>query len=316
MGRISKAQLVVEVSVRLSTAFAGILVGLVMAQSAQAHTPYLKPTTFAPDRAFVTVEAALSETFFVPDFPIRSAGDYWVTGPTGVPAKAEGVTNLKEFTAIEVSLPTEGTYRISTGDRPGRTTKWAKVDGAWKMVRSPIAGAGAGPGQGRPAEPPRMGEANRPAEAGRPAGPSRFIEEAAVPPGAETRTSQAFSRVETYVSRGAPSREALKPTGQGLELEPVSHPNEIFAGEAFKFRLLMDGKPLPGLAFTVARGGDAYAESRYGFTGRTDAAGGGAVTFAQPGVYLLETSYPARSENPAEPKARSAQFTLTFEVTR
>ncbi|CAN7610643.1 DUF4198 domain-containing protein [Phenylobacterium sp. LjRoot225] len=289
---------------RLAGVFAGILGGLVLAQAAAAHTPYLKPTNFAPDRAFVTVEAAVGETFFVPDFPIRGAVDYWVTGPTGVPAKAEAVTSLKEFAAIEVSLPTEGTYRISTGDRLSRTTKWVKVDGAWKMVRA------AGAGQARPAEPPRMGEAARPA------GPSRFIEEAAVPPGAETVTSQSYSRVETYVSRGAPSREALKPTGQGLELEPVTHPNEIYAGEAFKFRLLLDGKPLPGAGFTVVRGGDAYAESRYAFAGKSDAAGAAAVTIAQPGMYLLEASYPARVEGPAEPVTRSSQFTLTFEVTR
>lgn len=302
---------------RLARVFAGVLGGLVMAQAATAHTPYLKPTNFGPDRAFVTVEAALTENFFAPDFPIRSAGDYWVTGPTGGPVKADAVTTLKEFTAIEVSLPTVGTYRISTGDRAGRTTRWVKVDGAWKMVRA------AGGGQGRPPEMARPPEGGRPSggggggEAGRPAGPNRFIEEAAVPPGAETVTSQSFSRVETYVSRGAPSREALKPVGQGLELEPVSHPNEIFVGDAFKFRLLMDGKPLPGVAFTVARGGDVYAESRYAFAGKTDAAGAGAATFAQPGVYLLEADYPPRVEGVvSEPVTRSAQYTLTFEVTR
>lgn len=286
--------------------FAGVLGGLVMVQTAAAaHTPYLKPTTFGPDRAFVTVEAAMSENAFVPDFPIRTVGDYWVTGPTGIASKADAVTSLKEFAAIEVSLPTEGTYRISTGERPARTTKWVKVDGAWKMVRS------AGPGPARPPE-----AAPRPAQAGRPAEPSRFIEEAGIPPGAEIVTSQGFSRVETYVSRGAPTREALKPTGQGLELEPITHPNEIFTGEAFKFRLLMDGMPLPGAAFNIVRGGDAYVESRYAFAGKTDTAGGGVVTFAQPGVYLLEASYPARSDAPSEPAKRSSQFTLTFEVTR
>lgn len=276
---------------RLTKVVAGVLGAFVMAQAAAAaHTPYLKPTNFGPDRAFVTVEAALGESFFAPDFPIRSAGDYWVTGPSGVPAKADAVTALKEFTAIEVSLPAEGTYRISTGERAGRTTTWARIDGAWRIVRA--AGG----------------------EPGRPADPSRFVEAAAVPPDAKTVTSQSVSRAETYVSRGAPTREALKPAGQGLELDPVTHPNEIFAGEAFKFRMLMDGKPLPGVAFTVARGGDAYADSRYAFAGHTDATGAGAVTFAQPGVYLLEADYPAPGAS--DPGPRAAQYTLTFEVTR
>jgi len=289
--RISKAEVEAEATdMRSAKVLAGSLCGLLVAQAAAAHTPYLRPTNFAPERPLVTVEAALAETFFVPDFPIRAAGDYWVTGPAGVAAKAEAVTALKELSVIEVPLPSEGTYRISTGDRLARQTKWAKVDGAWKMVR--------------------------PAGPARPAGPSRFIEETAVPPGAETAISQSFSRVETYVSRGAPSREALKPTGQGLELEPATHPNEAFVGETFKFRLLFDGKPLPDLAFNVVRGGDAYVESRYAFAGQTDAAGAGAVSFAQPGVYVLEADLPPRAEGASQPPARSAQYVLTFEVTR
>jgi hypothetical protein len=287
------------VEMRVAKVFvAGALGGLFMAQAAWAHTPYLRPTTFAPDRPFVTVEAALAEIFFVPDFPIRSAGDYWVIGPDGARTRVDSVSTLKAFAAFDAALPADGTYRITTGERPGRTSKWARIDGAWKMVRP--AGAGR-PGAPRPGE----GE-----------GGSRFVEEAAIPAGAETMTSQSTSRVETYVTRGAPTRAALKPTGQGLELEPLTHPNEAFAGEAFKFRLLMDGKPLPGAGFTVARGGDIYAESRFSADGATDASGAGAVTLAEPGVYVLEADYPARKPGAPEPVAKSAQYVLTFEVTR
>jgi hypothetical protein len=266
---------------------------LLMAQAAAAHTPYLRPLNFAPDRPLVTIEAGVAETFFVPDFPIRGAGDYWVTGPDGATDKAQAVTPLKQITAVEVALPGEGTYRISTGERLARTTRWARIDGAWKMVR--------------PAGAARGGEGGR---------ASRFVEESAVPAGAETMTSQSFSRVETYVTRGAPTREALKPTGKGLELEPVTHPNEAFAGEPFRFRLLLDGAPLPKAGFRVVRGGDAYADSRFSADGETDAAGAGAVTLAQPGVYVLEADYPPRPEGAATPLARSEQYVLTFEVTR
>ncbi len=297
---------------RSAATIAGMISSLALAQAATAHTPYLKPTTFAPDRAFVTVEAALSEgNFFIPDFPLRGAGDYWATGNTGAPVKAETVTPLKEFVAVEVALPADGTYRISTGERPGRSAKWAKVDGTWRMVRPAGAPAGAPPrpdGAARPAGAP-------PAEASRAAGP-RLIDEAAVPAGAETMTAQSYLRAETYVTRGAPNRGALKPTGQGVEIEPVTHPNEVFAGDAFKFRLLNDGKPLPGVDFSIARAGDAYSEKRYAYAGKTDAAGAAAVTFAQPGAYVLETHYPGRAEGASEPIARSTVYSLTFEVTR
>jgi hypothetical protein len=42
----------------------GLIGSFALVQAAAAHTPYLKPTTFATDRAFVTLEAALSEGNF------------------------------------------------------------------------------------------------------------------------------------------------------------------------------------------------------------------------------------------------------------
>lgn len=265
---------------------------LLLPATALAHTPYLKPTTFAAERPYVSAEAALTEaTFFVPDFPIRGPDPFLITGPSGETGKATNAVQLKEFTAVEFALPDNGTYRLSTGERAGRAGKWAKVDGTWRMVRPGGAPAG--------------GE-----------GGGRSIDEAAIPAGAETMTSTIYIRADTYVSRGPPSRGALKPTGQGFEVEPVSHPNETFAGDAFKFRMLNDGKPLPGVEFNVARAGDAYAEKRFSHAGKTDAAGAAAVTLAEPGVYILEAHYPARAEGAAVPIPRSTAYTLTFEVTR
>jgi hypothetical protein len=144
----------------------------------------------------------------------------------------------------------------------------------------------------------------------------RSVEESAVPAGAETMTSVSFTRTETFVTRGAPDRGALKPSGKGFELEAVTHPNELFAGEAFKFRLLNDGQPTPGVAFSIARAGEAYAEKRFAFNGKTDAAGAAAVTLAEPGVYVLQASYPVRPEGSTDPVPKSGAYNLVFEVTR
>lgn len=257
--------------------WAALMAGMAAAQGAAAHTPYLEPTSFAPDRDFVTVEAGMSETHaFVPDMPIRSQGDYLAVGPDGQAAKAGAPAMLKGLAAFDAPLPAEGTYRITTGDRPGRKTTWAKVDGQWKPVR--------------PNE--------------------------TVPAGAETQETQSVMKAETYVTRGKPNAGALKASGQGFELQPETHPNEIFAGEAFKFTVLQDGKPLSGVAFSISRGGEVYAEKRYAYAGKTDAAGKAAVTFDQPGAYLLEAHYPARGEGPMQPVPRSVTYSLSFEVTR
>ncbi|MBU1377584.1 MAG: DUF4198 domain-containing protein [Alphaproteobacteria bacterium] len=287
---------------RRTATFAALIGGLAFVGAAAAHTPYLAPNTFAPSRAFVTVQAGVADSYyFISDFPIRGEGDFLVTGPSGATVKAENVAVLKEYAAFDVAVPDAGTYRISTGERAGRQSKWVKIDGAWKMVRPAGGPGGGGRGPGGPA----------------PGGASRFVEESAIPAGAETMTSVGYTRTETYVTKGAPNREALKPTGKGFELEAITHPNEIYAGEAFKFRLLNDGKPVAGVAFEIQHAGDAYADKKFSHDGKTGADGAAAVTLAQPGVYVLETSYPVRTEGaPIQPVARSGAYTLTFEVTR
>jgi len=315
---------------RRTALFAGLIGSFALAGVAQAHTPYLAPNTFAPSRAFVTVQAGVADSYyFISDFPIRGEGDFLVTGPSGATVKIETVATLKEYAAFDVAVPDAGTYRISTGERAGRQAKWVKIDGAWKMVRAaggpggrgpgggpPGGGAGGQPGGAPPAPPAGGGQAAGP-PGGPPGGASRFVEEAAIPAGAETMTSVSYTRSETYVTKGAPSREALKPSGKGFELEAITHPNEVYAGEAFKFRLLNDGKPVAGVTFEIQRSGDAYADKKFSQEGKTGADGGASVTLAQPGVYVLETSYPVRAEGaPADPTPRSGAYNLTFEVTR
>ena len=308
---------------------AGLFGSLALAGMAQAHTPYLSPNTFAPSRAYVTVQAGVADSYyFISDFPIRGEGDFWATGPSGTPVKAENLAVLKEYAAFDVATPTAGTYRISTGERAGRQAKWVKIDGAWKMVRPAGGPGGRGPGGGGASAaggataggPPggAAPAAPRPGgQGGPPGGASRFVEESAIPAGAETMTAVSYTRSETYVTKGAPSREALKPAGKGFELEAVTHPNEIYAGEAFKFRLLNDGKPVAGVAFEIQHAGDAYAEKKFANEGKTGADGTVSVTIAEPGVYVLETSYPVRTEGaPPEPVARSGAYILTFEVTK
>ena len=299
----------------------GVIGALLVAQAAQAaHMPYIKPTTFGPKRDFVTLESGMAaDHFFAMDFPIRGEGDYWVTGPTGAPVKATSATNHKEFSVVEAALPGPGTYRITTGERAGRTAKWAKVDGEWKMVR-PAGGPGGPPR----AEAPRP-DAPRPAAPGGAAPPAggggggggRGIEESAVPPGAETMNAVSYLRAETYVTRGAPDRAALKPTGQGFEAELVTHPNEIFAGEAFKLRFLNDGKPVGDVTYAVYRGGDFYEEKRYTNSSRTGADGAAAVTIEEAGVYVLVATWPGRVEGqPMVPAPQTTTYSLTFEVSR
>jgi len=281
---------------RRSASVASLIGALLVAQTAAAaHMPYIKPTTFGPKRDFVTLESGMAaDHFFAMDFPIRGEGDYWVVGPNGAPVKATSATNHKEFAVVEAALPGPGTYRITTGERPGRSAKWAKIEGEWKTIR--------------PTPPPGAPAAG---------GGNRGVDEASVPAGAETMTAVSYLRAETYVTRGAPDRAALKPSGQGFEAELLTHPNEIFAGEALKLRFLNDGKPVGDVTYAVYRSGDFYEEKRYTNASRTGADGAAAITIQEAGVYVLVATWPGRVEGqPMVPVAKTTTYSLTFEVSR
>jgi len=268
--------------------------------AAEAHTPYVVPFTFSPERDYVGVQGGMAEeAFFIPDFAIRGSGDWQVVGPDGV-AKAVAPTTLKSVTVLDAPLPAEGTYRIGTGERPGRAGKSAKVDGVWRNVR-------AAPPAGAPAAPARRMDEDAPAGN---AGP---IDADKVPAGAEVIETQGYLVAETYVTRGAPT--PVKPTGKGFEIEPITHPNEIFLSDGFAFRAALDGKPVAGQAVSVYRGGEAYGDKRTVIEARTGADGKATIKFDKAGVYLLETRYPGRGAEGSVPAARSWTYTLTFEVT-
>src|SRR5690606_34547461 len=60
-----------------------------------------------------------------------------------------------------------------------------------------------------------------------------------IPAGAtNVQINESISRTETFVSLGTPNDTALKPTGRGVEMIPVTHPTDLVAGEQAVMRFL------------------------------------------------------------------------------
>lgn len=123
---------------------AGLLGGALLlslaAPAVQAHSPYLLPTVFdASDRTIVTVEGAFTESFFTPEVVMKSDA-YAVIGPDGV-RTAITPTYLRQLAVFEVATEAPGTYRITTGQRGGRTAKAALVNGQWQFFEGEKAPA-------------------------------------------------------------------------------------------------------------------------------------------------------------------------------
>ena len=145
-----------------------------------------------------------------------------------------------------------------------------------------------------------------------------------IPAGAtNVKTAELNNRNEIFVTVGEPTTTLFKPTGKGIELVPVTHPNDLFAGEAATFHFLLDGKAAAGLPVTIIPGGIRYRDQLGQIDLKTDAEGKVEVTWPEPGMYWVNVTTPrtereegegaAAAAAPSAPQRR-ASYVTTLEV--
>ncbi len=225
-----------------------------LATSADAHRRWLLPsaTVLSGDTELVTVDAASSNQLFVFEHRPLPADNVTVTGPDGQPVATKIIGSGDYRSAFDVPLTQQGTYRIALVNDGLMGTYM--LDGErkrWRGTRAEMANAV-------------------------PAG------------GTEARFIQTNGRIETFVTLGAPNETALQPTGQGLELVPVTHPNDIVVGEPARFQFLSDGQPAANLKVEFVEGGTRYRDAAGSQELTTDAEGMVELTAERPGYYYIE----------------------------
>jgi hypothetical protein len=102
--------------------------------------------------------------------------------------------------------------------------------------------------------------------------------------GAARRWREAFTKLaKTVVVIGRSADESWrKPIGQRLEIVPESDPRTLRVGRRLRVRVLLDGKPLPGLIVSCLN-----PDGRVGYRRPTDAAGRIACPLTAPGLWLV-----------------------------
>ena len=275
---------------------AGTFAVLMAAGSAQAHRQWMLPssTTLSGAEGWVTVDAAVSnDLFYFEHMPMRT-DTIAVTQPDGSEGKIENAATGKYRSTFDVHLTQPGTYRVasvSTG-----------IMGTYTL----------------------NGEVKRLTR-----GTTKASLAAAIPAGAvNVQTVEATNRNEIFLTLGAPTTTIFKPTGAGIELVPVTHPNDLVAGEAATFQFLLDGKPAASLKVTVIPGGIRYRDTLGQQDLTTGKDGKLSITWPQPGMYWLNASVGGNREGgeggqgagspptaaPAGPPPRRASYVTTLEV--
>ncbi|MAT92371.1 MAG: ABC transporter permease [Halioglobus sp.] len=270
---------------KLTTFLATALVAGGLSAGAQAHRAWVLPmsTVLSSEDPWVTFDAAISNDIFYADYhPLRTR-DLQATGPDGESVELHNASTGKYRSTFDLNLKTPGTYKVFLA-QAGLTARWEDENGERRFW----------PGRGEAPD------------------PARFASE--VPMDATnlliTRSSR---RIETFVTAGEPDSAALAPTNVGFELVPVTHPNDLYAGESASFRFLMDGEPAVGAEVSILPAGMRYRNAQEEITLTTDADGLVAVGWPGAGRYFLEASY---ADDRAQPPAsgRRGSYAATFEV--
>ena len=255
--------------------------GLVPLSAAQAHKAWLLPSSTVlsgkGDLA-VTVDAAASNDLFYFDHrPIPLQG-LVVTAPGGAAVTPENTNTGKYRSTFDVPLKDPGTYRIAlVSDSLFARYKENGEQKRWRGKAENLA-------------------KEIPATA------------------TDVVVTQAQRRLETFVSVGNPDEAALKPAGSGLELVPVTHPNDLVANEEAEFKLVIDGKPAAGVKVEIVRGGIRYRNQLGDTTVTSDANGAFKYKWPEAGMYWLEASVTDDKATAKEAKERRATYSATFEV--
>lgn len=259
---------------------AAVLSAVSIPAGLSAHRLWMVPSTtqVSGEDSWVTFDAAASNDLFYPDHqPLRA--EPAVSAPDGSAAKVQNFTVGKYRATFDVQVNKAGTWKLALVN--------AGLGGTYML-------------NGKEERLPRGTRADQLATA--------------VPAGATgVKLSENVSRNEVFVTSGAPTQTVLKPTGQGLEFAPVTHPNDLHTGEDATFGFLIDGQPAAGLKVTVVPGGSRYREALGEMSLTTDAKGQVKVKWPMAGMYWLNVT--ADGKSTVVPNAgKRMSYTATLEV--
>jgi len=290
------------------TCWSALAVAMTLPLSAQAHRAWMLPSTtiVSGDNAWVSVDAAVSnDLFYFEHHPLvlegigkaperasaapagqnaaparpRPANHLLITAPDGSEVAAQNGHVGKYRSVFDVELNQKGTYKLAIAGAPRYFARYKEngEDRRW------------------------MGELAEAAQA--------------IPATAEdVQISRMESRMEVFITSGQPTHKVFAPTGQGLELQPVTHPNDLFAEETAEFIFLLDGKPAAGVEVNVIPGGIRHRDELNDITVTSDAEGKVAITWPQSGFWWLEAKAVQEDGLEAPLNQRRATYTATLEV--
>ncbi|CAN5434197.1 DUF4198 domain-containing protein [soil metagenome] len=259
---------------------AAVVASLCAATPAFAHHPWLLPssTVLSSHDSVITVDAAVSSDLFNYDTNSLKLDTLVVTAPDGKPLAPQNPVTSRFRSSFDVPLASAGTYKVAIVN-DGVFASW-KEDGKPKRWRGTV---------------------------------EAFAKE--VPANAQDlEVTQTSNRVESFFTRDKPTTTAFKSTGSGLELMPVTHPNDLVAGDPASFQILVDGKPAANVKVTAIRGDSRYRNNVDELTATTGVDGRFTLKWPQAGMWWVGANLNDNQTALKQAKQRRLSYAATVEV--
>lgn len=265
---------------KLNTTVALLALVLAAPATIQAHNMWLLPsqTQLSGDvDNWITVDAAVSnDLFYFNHFPLKLDG-LVITAPDGKQVKPENQHQGKWRSSFDANLSQQGSYKLAVVNH-GLFAIY-ELDGEIKRLRGQVSDLAKIPSEAK-----------------------------------KVKVTESVNRIESFVTVGAPTTVALKTIGKGLELEPVTHPNDLYAGEKATFRLLLDGEPASDVKVVAIRGETRYRDNLGELNLTTAQDGSFSLTWPQAGMYWLEASASDDKTSIKQAQSRRLKYVATLEV--
>ena len=245
-----------------------------------AHKLWVRPsqTQFSGNDAWATFDTCASNDLFYFNHVPLPLNNLSIVGPDGQKCEAANQATGKYRSVFDLELKHDGTYRVAviTGFIFANWVENGETK-RWRGIQD------------------------------------NFSRD--VPQNAENlKVMESMGRIETFVTKNAPNTTAFAPIGKGMELIPVTHPNDLIVSEKATFRILVDGQPRPGLDVSVIRGETRYRNNLDESTLTTNAAGEFTVSWPEPGMYWLSASTSDNNTTLPRAQSRGLTYAATFEV--
>ncbi|WP_353235719.1 DUF4198 domain-containing protein [Diaphorobacter ruginosibacter] len=248
------------------------------AMSAQAHDLWFKPSSTVLSKSdWVTVDAAVSNDVFFFNHRPLSLDNVTVTGPDGAAVEMKNAHKGELRSVFDFKPEKPGTYRV-TMLMNGVMGGYKDANGQPKRLRGSAAEIAS----------------QIPADA------------------TDVRITENVRRMETFISVGKPS--PITTTGKGLEMKPVTHPNDLVSDEEATFEFLIDGKPAAGVEMELVADGIRYRDGVNALKLKADANGVVKVKFPRAGLFWLSADAKDAKTTVPQAKERHLGYVATLEV--